>query len=104
VSPKQVITDREDLLAAAGFTSRAANTPERQRQLATLPAHRFVERHRDGQTVIVYADPTVCDCVYFGGPDVYARYQQEIQARGMQGELQAPERMNEGPQWSWGDW
>ena len=38
VSKQQAVENREDLLAAAGFTARPANTPQRLQALQTLVA------------------------------------------------------------------
>ena len=37
---QQVVEQREDLLSAAGFIVRPANTPERQAMLHRLPPHK----------------------------------------------------------------
>jgi hypothetical protein len=38
------VQNKEDMLAAAGFTLVPANTPERQAALAALPPHKFVTK------------------------------------------------------------
>ena len=39
----QKVTDKEDLLAAAGFAVQPANTPQRLASLRALPANKFVQ-------------------------------------------------------------
>ncbi len=79
-SPERV-AQREDHLAAAGFVIRPANTPERQAMLTRLPAHKFVMRTHGDQVHYVYADPTVCQCLYVGSQQAYSKYVADRQAR-----------------------
>jgi hypothetical protein len=60
------VQNKEDMLAAAGFKAVPANTPQRQASLAKLPPHRFVHQMRNNTMIYVYADPTICDCLYVG--------------------------------------
>src|SRR3989475_11169468 len=57
----------EQLLAAAGFVMRPADTAERQQRLAALPPYRLENRTKDGKVVYTYADPDGCKCLYVGG-------------------------------------
>src|SRR2546425_10444524 len=52
----------EQLLAAAGFVMRPADTAERQQRLAVLPPYRLESRTKDGKVVYTYADPDGCRC------------------------------------------
>ena len=100
---QEIVQGRENVLAAAGFTIRLANTPARQQELATLPPHRFVFQERDGKTVFVYADPLVCHCLYIGDEQAYRRYQQmAFQQQIADQQLQAAQMNWSG--WSWGPW
>ena len=69
---------RRTLLAAAGFTLVPANTPQRQASLASLPPHKFARQVRNNVVVYIYADPTICDCLYVGNQAAYDRYRQEV--------------------------
>jgi len=62
-SPQQRVGEHEDLLSAAGFVVRPANTPERQAMLNRLPPHKFVQRVNGDVIHYVYADPLVCGCL-----------------------------------------
>lgn len=72
------VAQKEDMLAAAGFAFRPADTPQKVAALKALPAHSFVHEVRNGQTVWIYADPSICACVYAGNDAAYSRYQQEV--------------------------
>ena len=58
VSPQQQTVQKEDLLAAAGFQVKIADTPQRLAAMKRLPP-RFVTRVVNGQPVYLYADPLV---------------------------------------------
>jgi len=53
----------EQLLAAAGFQMRPADTPERVAALASMPREKLVVRSKDGNVVYTYADPEKCHCL-----------------------------------------
>src|SRR5258708_2927936 len=66
--------DTEQLLAAAGFQMKAADTPEKLARLQSLPPRKVVQRVRDGVQHYVYADPKVCTCIYAGTEPQYQDY------------------------------
>src|ERR1022692_4923213 len=65
---RQIVTQHEDNLAAAGFIIRPANTPERKAMLSRLPPNRFVKRKKGDIIHYIYADPLVGGCLYVGPP------------------------------------
>ena len=103
VSPQQQAVQKEDLLAAAGFQVRIADTPQRLAALKRLPPNKFITRGVNGQPVYLYADPLVCRCVYFGTQQNWAAYRQEVFARQLANEAQMTAIMNE-EAWDWGPW
>jgi hypothetical protein len=108
------VVQKEDMLAAAGFTYRPATTPQTAAALKALPPHRFIPQTRNGQTVWVYADPAICGCLYAGDDAAYQRYKQEVfqkqladqQALTAEANEQAAMAQNaELVQWDiWGPW
>ncbi len=111
VSQQQAVQQQENLLAAAGFVARPADTPERLAMLQHLPANKFVMRDRDGKTVYIYADPIACNCVYFGDDASYSKYRQERFQQDLanqqqqivdEQQLNAEEFGWQG--WGWGPW
>jgi hypothetical protein len=74
-------TTTGDLLAQAGFVRRNADTPDRIAALRALPPHQFVLRNSNGSVKYMYADPTVCGCIYVGGQRAYQQYRQEMAGR-----------------------
>ena len=95
------VQNKENMLAAAGFTVVPANTPERQTSLASLPPHKFVRQTRNNMVVFIYADPTICDCLYVGNQAAYDRYRSEVFAKNLANEQQLTAQINE---MNWGPW
>jgi hypothetical protein len=61
----------EEVLAAAGFQKRPADTAE----LRSVPPYRITRRTQGGNVVYTYADPDNCRCVYVGGDKEYSEYE-----------------------------
>src|SRR5262245_36416722 len=66
--------DTGDLLVAAGFRPKPADTPERVAHLQAMPALKMVADSKDGNVVYRYADPYSCECLYVGDEDAYREY------------------------------
>jgi hypothetical protein len=73
---RQDAANTEKLLAASGFRRIPADSAERQRDLAGLPAREIVTRRQGAKTVYAYADAQNCRCLYVGGPKAYTKYRQ----------------------------
>jgi len=104
VRQQEVVRDREDLLAAAGFVVRPANTPARQAALQALPANRFVQQARGNRVVYLYADPLVCNCLYIGDQTAYGRYRQDVLQRRIARDQLLAAQMNAEAAWDWNPW
>ena len=74
--PREEAQNTENLRAAAGFKMKLADTPEKRDHLKMMPPLELATRSQDGRVIYRYADPDNCQCVYVGGPDEYAQYQQ----------------------------
>ncbi len=101
---QEQVTQKEDSLAAAGFTVRPANTPERQAMLNRLPPHHFVQRTHGDTITYVYADPLVCDCLYVGSQQAYGQYRQHVQQQQLADEQELTAQEYSDPAWNWGGW
>ena len=107
----QALGNREDALAAAGFKFVPANTPARQAAFQKLPPHQFVREMKNGKVIYVYADPTICSCIYVGGQKAYGTYQQgrlnkqiaDAQASAAAANAMAASDMYMA-NWDWGMW
>ncbi len=65
----------EQLLAAAGFQLRIADTPEKLAHLEKLTQRKLVPHQKDGVVHFVFADASGCRCLYVGNAQAYQRYQ-----------------------------
>jgi len=102
-SPQQQVTQKEDLLAAAGFQVRVADTPQRLAAMRRLPANKFVTRVVNGAPIYQYADPLVCKCVCFGNQQNWDAYRQEMFAQRIADENQMTAIINQEAE-DWGPW
>ncbi len=107
-STQSQVENTEQMLAAAGFEEKPANTPQREQQLASLPPFKLLRRDLPpGRPVsfgYVYADPQFCHCIFVGGPKEYQQYSQmALQQRVAQEQLQAAQ-MQEDAAFNWGMW
>ena len=101
---QQAVAHHEDNLAAAGFVSRPANTPERIAMLKRLPPHRFVRRVKGDNVHYVYADPLVCGCLYIGSQQAYGRYKRDRMQQRLADEQQMTADEYADPAWNWQAW
>lgn len=104
VTEAQIVHSKENLMAAAGFVMRPADTPARQASLAALPPDRFTVRTRGPQVVYLYADPLVCHCLWRGNQQQYARYRQEAFQQHLANEEAMAAEMNEDSGTDMGAW
>ena len=95
----------EQLLAAAGFEKKVADSPAKFAHLETLtPARKLVVHQRDGHLYYVYADPATCKCLYVG---TAAQYQLALEKRLESDQLEAMQEHldNDAVIWTlWAPW
>jgi hypothetical protein len=103
-NPRQQALEKDNLLAAAGFSEHVADTPQRVAMLHRLPPHRFVQKERAGQPIYVFADPLVCNCLYVGDAAAYARYRKEVLERQLATEEQIAAESHVDPEFDFGDY
>jgi len=94
-TPQQSVQSKEDLLAAAGFMIKPANTPARLAAMKKLPPHKFVQQNSGGNVVWLYADPTICQCVYFGDQTAWTNYRAMVFAKQLADERQMTAIINQ---------
>ena len=86
--------------------------------LARLPEHKFVKHSNGDKVHYIYADPSICKCLYVGSQAAYGRYLQARddarQARRLEHELEnnqhsaedddLAEQVYADPEWNWNSW
>lgn len=100
----QHVETKDNMLAAAGFQMRLADTPSRIKSLKSLPPNKFSVLNKGGQPVFVYPDPTVCGCLYYGTMDNYSAYQQLVLNQRIASEQEMAAMMNEQAAFDFGPW
>ena len=101
---RQEAKSTEDLLAAAGFQMKPADTPEKLAHLKAMPPLKLVTQSQNGKVIYAYADPSNCQCLYLGGPNEYAQYKRlSLQQQIAQDKVMAAE-MQEDASLNWGLW
>jgi len=101
---KSDVDSQEQLLSAAGFQMKLADSPEKLAHLQTLTPQKLVPHTRDGKLYYVYADAEFCKCLYVGDPPAYQKYQQlAVQQKLAQEQMNAA-AMNENAAMNWGLW
>jgi hypothetical protein len=94
---KSESTDTEQMLAAAGFNMRPADTPEKLAHLKTLTQRKLISHERDGKVYFVYADADNCKCLYAGNQENYQSYEKLSVKQNIA-------EMNEAAPMDWGMW
>jgi hypothetical protein len=101
---KQEARAMDNMLAAAGFQVRPADTPDKIQQLRTLTPNRLIMMEKDGSPYWVVADPKACQCLYVGNEAAYQRYEQLKLRKEFQDQQMMTAEMNEDAAMNWGMW
>jgi hypothetical protein len=96
--------ETEQILAAAGFQVKLADTPEKLARLQTLTPRKVVRDVRDGQPQYVYADPETCKCLYVGDEQQYQKYQKLSLQKKIADEQMSEALANWDASMDWGTW
>lgn len=80
---QQTANQQEELLTAAGFSMKPADTPEKMSRLRRVPLYEVAVRSKGEQPIYYYADPNFCQCIYLGNESNYQAYRQLLIQRNM---------------------
>ena len=94
--------ETEQVLAAAGFQVKPADTPEKLAHLQTLTPRKVVRYTRDGQVHYVYADPETCTCLYVGDEQRYQKYRELSLQKQIADEQLSAAQANRDASMNWG--
>lgn len=104
VSAAEIAQQQQNLLAAAGFVAKPANTPERIAALHAMPPRQVLMQAHEGHFVYLYADPDFCRCLYVGDAQAYQRFRQEEFQLRLAGMRQQTALMYQSAAMNWGLW
>lgn len=105
---------KQDMLTDSGFKVVPLKTNAQLAQFKKLPPHKLTRKNYQGKTVWVYADPTMCGCLYMGTPDNYNAYiklaTKQMMSEAMRANFSddpySPTAMDNAvdSDWDWGEW
>jgi len=90
----------EGMLVTAGFQKNLADTPEKMEKVMGLTQRMVVPHLEDGKVYYVYADATVCECVYVGDELDYERFKSMIGRAETENPACIDDRLRERSNWS----
>lgn len=94
----------EQMLAAAGFQVRYAETPQQVANLKELTQRKLVAHPQEDGVRYVYADAAGCKCLYAGDEKAYQRYEKLVVTERVAEQQQMAAEMNEDAAMDWGAW
>lgn len=103
-SLERTANQQEELLLAAGFSKKPANTPEKMARLKRLPLYEIAVRRKNTRPVYYYADPNTCQCLYVGNESNYQAYRRLLIQRNMSSGPVAVTPQNMEAEEEWGVW
>lgn len=101
---KSEVDSQEQLLSAAGFQMKLADSPEKVAHLQTMTSQKLVPHSKDGKLYYVYADPEFCKCMFVGNAAAYQKYQDLALKEKLSQERLNAAAMNENAAMNWGLW
>lgn len=96
--------DTEDMLSAAQFTMKKADTPAKLSLLRSLTQNKIMAHSKNGKNYYIYADAAQCQCLYAGTEINYQQYQQIRLAKNIADDQLAAAEMNQSAMMNWGGW
>ena len=94
---------KENLLSAAGFQMRMADTPQKAAHLQTLTQRKVVPHQKDGQVYYTFANAQQ-GRLYVGNAQNYQRYQELAAEQRMAQEEYMAEEMRQEEMMDWDMW
>lgn len=95
---------REQMMAAAQFQRRQADTPAKLAKLQALPQRNFVVKVRNKQNLYLFADAAGCNCLYVGTETAYQNYRQMRLAKQLADEQMAAAVIQQQTEMDWDMW
>jgi len=96
--------EKENMLSAAGFKMVAADTPQQEEHLKSLPADKLTTAQRNGTMYYTFPDPKK-NVLYVGEEPQYQKYQQLRLEKQMTDEQLNAAQLTDSASWNtWGAW
>lgn len=92
------------LLSAAGFTTKLANTPEKMEKLRAMEQRQILAHSLDGGTYYTYADADGCGCLMAGDEKAYQEFNRLAIEREIAEDYRRAAEAQERMAMDWGYW
>lgn len=99
---KNEASSTEQMLAAAGFRVKLADSPKKMEHLQTLTQRKLITHQRNGKVYYVYADALNCQCLYVGDEAAYQRFQALQEEKQIAAQERMAAEMNYEASMDWG--
>lgn len=97
--------EKEDLMVAAGFKVKSADTPAAMAKLKQVEPYKMIRRVKDGQMYYTFADPENCQCMFVGDSTQYMEFQRLLLKKQIADERMQAAEANEAAamdmEWYW---
>lgn len=100
---KSAVENNENLLTAAGFRMKPADTPEKFAHLKSMQQRKLLTHVQNGSVFYAYADARFCQCLYMGSEKNYQDYER-LRIEQNIAEMNQNIEMNQEAAMSWGPW
>jgi hypothetical protein len=100
----QKVADKEQILAAAGFKMKPADTPAKLAHVQSLVQNKITRFTKNGKNFFVYADAKDCQCIYAGDDAAYSKFQGLQVQQNIADQEQMTAEMNQDAEMNWGMW
>ena len=81
ITPEATGDQVENMLVAADFQYKTADTPQQMERMQALPQEQFIRHQAGGDVYYLYADAAGCKCVWRGDKAAYSRYKELARER-----------------------
>lgn len=92
------------ILSAAGFTTKLANTPEKMENLRAMEQRQILAHSLDGGTYYTYADAEGCGCLMAGDEAAYQEFNRLAIEREIAEDYRRAAEAQERMAMDWGFW
>jgi hypothetical protein len=103
-SQKRKTEEVEELLAAAGFTMKPADTPEKFAKLQAMEQHKILAHSMDDGVYFTYADAEDCRCLFAGDQAAYQRFHELAVKKEIAQDIREAAEARERAAMDWGYW
>jgi len=81
LTPKATANQIENMLVAADFNYKTADTPQQEERIRALPQGQFIRHQAGGKVYYLYGDAAGCKCVWRGDAAAYSRFKELARER-----------------------